>query len=77
MNTVEKIKVSNQGDHWVCPCGNNTMGTGFDTCTTSGTFIEPSTYWEGYYACLGCGRIIDQQTRIIIGKTNDLSSFNL
>lgn len=41
MKTNESIIVSNNGDYWVCLCGNNTMSDGFDTCDANGRYAEP------------------------------------
>lgn len=78
MKTNESITVTNDGEHWVCVCGNSTMSSGFDTCDKNGTYIEPiDSIWNGLYACLNCGRVIDQDTSKVISQTNDLSSFGV
>lgn len=78
MNSKEHITVSNNGDYWVCPCGNNTMSDGFDTCNESGEYIVPTGLaWAGLYACLRCGRIIDQESYKVVSQTDDLTSFGV
>ena len=78
MKNKELITVSNDGDNWECSCGNDTMGSGFDTCNENGVYIEPLDHvWTGLYACLKCGRVIDQETYEVVSKTNDLSSFGI
>ena len=78
MINKEMIVVSNDGDNWVCPCGNHTMSSGFDTCDKDGVYIEPlDGVWTGLYACLQCGRIIDQDTHEVFSTTDDLSSFGI
>lgn len=78
MKNNESITVSNDGEHWECPCGNNTMASGFDTCDHSGKYIEPlADVWTGLYACLDCGRVIEQDTQKVVSKNRDLSSFGM
>lgn len=78
MNTNEVITVTNDGDHWVCVCGSTTMSSGFDTCDENGNYTEPiDSVWNGLYACLSCGRVIDQDTYNVISQTKDLSSFGV
>lgn len=67
--TTEKTILKGDNDHWECICGNDTMGLGFQTCNNDGDYIEPivSSNWSGLYACQSCGRIIDQDSREVIG----------
>ena len=54
-------------DNAVCTrCGNNTDGSGFDTCDEMGFRMEPlattpigSGYWEGHYICNDCDKVYD------------------
>ncbi|WP_430408791.1 hypothetical protein [Kordia sp.] len=78
MTKKEKITVSNNGDHWICICNNNTMNSGFDTCDKNGEYIEPlADIWTGLYACLDCGRVINQETHEVVTRIKDLSSFGI
>lgn len=56
---------------WICICGNTPGGAGFDTCDAEGNFLEPSRAgsWNGLYRCDTCGRIIDQDTLEVVGRT--------
>ena len=78
MNTNETITVTNDDDHWVYLCGNSTMSIGFDSCDEKGVYTEPiDSVWTGLYACLKCGRVIDQDSYKVISQVDDLSSFGV
>ena len=54
-----------------CICGNNASGTGFYPCLDNGTVVAPDNKggWLGVLlACGDCGRIINQDTREVIGR---------
>ena len=67
---IEKTILRGDEYHWECICENDTMGLGFQTCNDKGDYIEPTatSNWSGLYACQSCGRIIDQDTREVIGQ---------
>jgi len=78
MTNKELITVSNDGDNWACLCGNDTVSSGFDTYDENGAYNEPiNGVWTGLYACLKCRRVIDQDTYIVVSKTDYLSSFGI
>lgn len=54
---------------WICLCGNTSHRDGFATCTKNGMEIEPIAggEWAGHYCCNGCSRIIENETRRVIG----------
>jgi hypothetical protein len=57
-------------DAWVCLCGNVPSDDGFYPCNNSGHEVEPTTGWGGLYVCLSCGRIIQQESLEIVGRTS-------
>src|SRR5262249_34166363 len=65
----ESLRVE-EGDEWVCLCGNEAWRDGFAPCTAEGRPIEPTLggAWDTiHYVCLRCGRIIDQHTLGVTG----------
>ncbi len=69
---------NNYGEHWECPYGNHTMASGYDTSNINGRAVEPSDdIWNGLYACLECGRIIDQDSLEVVSRTSDFSLLRL
>jgi len=63
-------------DAWVCICGNTPASAGFYPCDLNGNPVEPTEKdWTMHlYVCDDCGRIIDQDTLIIIGRNPKLTS---
>ncbi len=66
-------------DWWMCLCGNTPRQEGFYPCTAEGAMVGPTadiltTPWP-WYVCDRCGRIIDQDTREVVGvrSTNTLT----
>ena len=55
---------------WICECGNTPCGDGFIECDAKGREMEPVSGkgWSGLYICNGCGLIINQSTREIVGQ---------
>jgi hypothetical protein len=41
---------------------------GFYPCHRDGNEVEPDRSWSGFYVCNRCSRIIDGQTRYIVGR---------
>ena len=75
---MEKI-THEEGDEeaWACLCGNTPPFAGFYPCDQHGDELEPviGSGWTGLYVCNGkekngsyCGRIIDQDTREVVGR---------
>ena len=58
-------------DAWTCVCGNTSLSDGFDYCDAAGNEIEPTirSGWDGFYLCASCGRIIDQTTLEVVGRS--------
>lgn len=57
-------------DAWICICGNVPSSDGFYSCDTKGNEVEPTEKdWKtNWYVCLRCGRIIDQDTLVVVGR---------
>lgn len=68
-------RASKAGYELVCVCGNEPAYDGFESCLEDGTVVEPtggggSRAWKGkLYLCLKCGRIVDQDSLLITGKS--------
>ncbi len=64
-------------DWWMCLCGNTAQHEGFYPCTAEGAIVEPTVaaWATPWYVCDRCGRIIDQDTREVVGvrSTNTLT----
>ncbi len=75
---IKKTLLKGNEEHWICICGNDTMGLGFQTCNKHGNYIEPlaNSDWSGLYACQECGRIIDQETREIISQNSSAYTYD-
>ncbi len=58
-------------DWWVCPCGNDPGRDGFFPCDRRGEEVEPTpaAWQEPLYRCARCGRIIEQETGLVIRGT--------
>lgn len=82
MKTHETVKVEN-GDWWICPCGNHAGIDGFHTSSSEG--LAQSPYIDGgwddiHWLCGGCFRIIDGNTLEVKGvasEANAAESINL
>jgi hypothetical protein len=61
---------------WVCRCGNEPDRDGFVPCTWQGEDVQPTpaAWTEPLYRCDRCGRIIDQETGLVIGSTGQVTS---
>lgn len=57
-------------DSWKCVCGNDVNSDGFQPCNGKGKAVEPTPKkWDGQRSvCMSCGRVIDQKSRIIVGR---------
>lgn len=62
-------------DAWVCLCGNTPPSDGFATCNDEGAEIEPTldSGWTNLLVCLRCGRIINQDSLMVIGRRSGLA----
>ena|SRR3712207_5123018 len=66
-------------DWWMCLCGNTPRQEGFYPCTAEGVgvMVGPTVaaWATPWYVCDRCGRIIDQDTREVVGvrSTNTLT----
>ena len=60
-------------DAWVCLCGNTPPSDGFATCDAVGNEIEPTLGggWTSLLACNRCGRIIDQNDLMVVGRRRE------
>lgn len=73
MNSSEKPEriTAEPGDEdaWHCICGNYPSGGGFYPCDAEGNEMEPDigSDWNNLYVCFDCGRIIDQETLLVVG----------
>lgn len=67
---AERRKVKEDHGDWTCICGNQPHLEGFFPCNREGEEIDPSDEagWEGLYVCDRCGRMIDSETRKIVGQ---------
>jgi hypothetical protein len=69
MNTRAHIGFAADGPAaWVCVCGNTAVGVGFYPCDKDGNTVEPVGGWGGLFRCDKCGRIIEAETREIVGR---------
>ena len=61
----------NNPEAWICLCGNKPVGDGFFPCDASGNEVEPTPadWTTGCYACARCGRIIDQKSLAVVGRS--------
>lgn len=64
----KKIILDEDGENWICLCGNQAHLTGFFPCNAKGEEVELDERWNGLYYCDECKIIIDQSTLEIIGK---------
>jgi len=55
---------------WICLCGNTPVADGFYPCDSDGTEMEPAAGWNDLYVCARCGRIINQTSLDIVGRTS-------
>lgn len=71
MELTERIDHEPQDkDAWICICHNVPSDDGFFTCDAEGNEVEPTAKdWKtNLYVCLRCGRMIDQDTLIVVGR---------
>ena len=59
---------ADNGDAWVCVCGNRPAAEGFFPCDRSGERVEPTpAAWPNpLYICDRCSRIIDADTLAVM-----------
>jgi hypothetical protein len=72
MDGKEHIRHSSEADEdWICMCGNRSHSDGFYPCDIDGNEVEPTPAdWKtDWYVCLRCGRLIDQNTLEVVGRT--------
>lgn len=64
---TERIAID--GDDWRCLCGNTPHTDGFYPCDSAGNRVEPvPEAWGGLlYVCERCDRIVNQETREVVG----------
>jgi hypothetical protein len=57
-------------DAWQCVCGNTPVAQGFFPCDKIGNLVEPTPEeWPApLYVCDACGRIINQDTLLVLGR---------
>lgn len=54
---------------WICICGNTPGSDGFYPCNEEGHEVEPDAEWHDLYVCAKCGRIINQHSLVVTGRT--------
>jgi hypothetical protein len=67
---MEYIKTDPVGSgEWLCLCGNTALDDGFYPCNEQGEEVEPTreAWTTNCYVCTGCGRIIRQSDRLVMG----------
>lgn len=54
---------------FTCVCGNTPVGEGFDSCNRDGVMQQTNddTPWDGHVRCGECGRIIVNDTGLVVG----------
>ena len=53
---------------WICICKNTPDSDGFFPCDKEGNEVEPDAGWANLYICAKCGRIIDQDSLVVVGR---------
>jgi hypothetical protein len=55
---------------WICICGNRPSRDGFYSCDEDGNEVEPTgkDWTTDWYVCARCGRMIDFDTRAVVGR---------
>jgi YD repeat-containing protein len=79
MNPTERISHElGNDDAWICICGNTPDQDGFFPCNARGDEVKPTAeaWTTNWYVCNGCGRMIDQHTLIIVGRTDRAAQSN-
>jgi hypothetical protein len=73
METIKERITHEKGNDeaWVCICKNTPSDGGFYPCDKEGNEMEPlvGSDWDGLYVCADCGRIINQDTLEVVGRT--------
>lgn len=61
-----------QNTFWLCACGNDPIHEGFIPVDGDNHAVEPTPeLWTvPNYACLSCGRIINQTNRTVVGQVD-------
>jgi hypothetical protein len=59
---------ANHRDEWTCLCGNTANDYGFYPVNDRNEEVEPmpDVWTTNHYACFKCGRIIDQDSRVVV-----------
>jgi hypothetical protein len=62
-------------DEWICLCDNTSFADGFATCDSKGEEMEPDidSDWNGLYVCVRCDRIINGDTREVVGQRAEVA----
>jgi hypothetical protein len=62
--------ITSQDNWWVCPCGNEADHQGFFPCDEDGNEVWPTVeeWTTGWYVCLRCGRVIDQESLRVVKR---------
>ena len=63
-----------EAEDWICICGNRPTSDGFYPCDSDGNEVDPTfADWKtNWYVCLRCGRMIDQDTLEVVGRTQEV-----
>ena len=68
--TQERIThEADNGEAWICICGNTPSADGFFPCDAEGIEMEPVAGWKDLYVCARCGRIINQTSLDVVGRS--------
>lgn len=67
----EIVAMSEYGD-MICVCGNEPSEAGFVAVDEAGREVDPhlESWATGEYACLACGRVINEESLMITRKVN-------
>lgn len=70
LQNPEYIGLEDNGEEWLCLCGNTSFDWGFYPCDAHGNDMEPliGSGWNGLYLCGKCGRIIHRDNRKVVGR---------
>lgn len=77
MKITETIKVEN-GDWWICPCGNHPGSDGYYTCDENGYIVSPQLdgpWNEVSWICGKCCRILNSETLEVVGVAGEEVAF--
>jgi hypothetical protein len=74
---MEREKIRIEDGEFTCPCGNVSYSDGFYPCDEVGKEVEPDAggdWDEIRIVCRRCGRIIDQDSCMVLGRRGDATT---